>query len=178
MMAKKLREEKTYLGSELGSTRIKACLIDGTYTPIATGGYEWENQFENGYWTYDLSLVPIGLRACFADLASNYQAQYGEPLQRVDAIGISGMMHGYLPFDVEGNLLTPFRTWRNTTTSKAAEELNPLPGSTSELTCASKPCSCAPRSIKLATTPRTSAAVVFFSLSRRASSSSSIVTSG
>ena len=126
MMAKNIQKGKAYLGIELGSTRIKACLIDDTYTPIATGGYEWENQFENGYWTYDLSLVPTGLQACFADLAKDYEAQYGEPLKRVDAIGISGMMHGYLPFDAEGNLLTPFRTWRNTTTPAAAEQLSEL----------------------------------------------------
>ena len=126
MISKKLRAEKTYLGIELGSTRIKACLVDETFSPIATGGYEWENRFENGYWTYDLAEVHTGLRACFADLSENVLRQYGEKLTTVGAIGISGMMHGYLPFDAEGNLLTPFRTWRNTTTPAAAEKLSEL----------------------------------------------------
>ena len=128
MIAKKIQEGKTCLGIELGSTRIKACLIDETYNPIATGGFEWENKFENGYWTYDLADVHRGLQVCFADLAENVKKQYGAELTTVGSIGISGMMHGYLAFDKDGNLLTPFRTWRNTTTKDAAEELSELFG--------------------------------------------------
>ena len=126
MSSKTILAEKTFLGIELGSTRIKACLVDESFSPIATGGYEWENKFENGYWTYDLEEVPMGLRACFAELSKNVFEKYGTRLERVGAIGISGMMHGYLPFDAEGNLLTPFRTWRNTTTPAAAEVLSEL----------------------------------------------------
>lgn len=126
MSSKRILAQKTYLGIELGSTRIKACLVDEGFSPIATGGYEWENRFENGYWTYDLAEVRTGLQACFAELSENVLRQYGEKLTTVGAIGISGMMHGYLPFDAAGNLLTPFRTWRNTTTPAAAEELSDL----------------------------------------------------
>ncbi len=115
--------DKTYLGIELGSTRIKAVLIDETYTPIAAGSHSWENRMENGYWTYAMPDVYTGLQACYADLAKDVQNRYGIALTTVGAIGISGMMHGYLVFDKAGQLLTPFRTWRNTTTAKAAHIL-------------------------------------------------------
>lgn len=118
-----INTNKTYLGIELGSTRIKAVLVDDSYTPIASGSYSWENRFENGYWTYDMADVYAGLRACYADLARNVQTQYNTTLTTMGAIGISGMMHGYLVFDKEGKLLTPFRTWRNTTTAEAADIL-------------------------------------------------------
>ncbi|MBQ9162219.1 MAG: ATPase [Clostridia bacterium] len=127
-MKEKILAGKTYLGIELGSTRIKACLVDDSFTPIAVGGYEWENKLENGYWTYDISLVHSGLRAAFADLRRNVKEQYGAELTTLGAIGISGMMHGYLAFDKDDNLLTPFRTWRNTTTGKAADVLTELFG--------------------------------------------------
>ena len=97
--------EKQYLGIELGSTRIKAVLLGPDYTPIAGGSHTWENRYENGYWTYDLEKVHTGLQACFADLSSDFLKLYGTRLEKVDAIGVSGMMHGYLPFDAEGNLL-------------------------------------------------------------------------
>ena len=127
-MSKKALPKKTYLGIELGSTRIKACLIDENCTPIAQGGYAWENKHENDYWTYDISLATEGLRSAFDDLLADTKKQYGEEILPTGAIGISGMMHGYLAFDKDDNLLTPFRTWRNTTTGKAADELTSLFG--------------------------------------------------
>lgn len=127
-MNKKALLQKTYLGIELGSTRIKACLVGEDYAPVAQGGFEWENKLEGGYWTYDLALVEVGLRTAFADLCANYKAQYGEDMKSPLSIGISGMMHGYLAFDKDGDLLAPFRTWRNTTTGKAADELTALFG--------------------------------------------------
>lgn len=128
MSEKRIAWDKTYLGIELGSTRIKACLIDDTYMPIAVGDYEWNNKFENGYWTYSLEDVHKGLRGCYASLRRNVLDRYGVNLTTFGSIGISGMMHGYLAFDKDDNLLAPFRTWRNTTTEKAAHELSELFG--------------------------------------------------
>lgn len=122
----KILQKKTCLGIELGSTRIKACLIDDTYTPIAGGSCSWENRFENGYWTYSLDDIHSCLRACYADLCRDVMEKYGTELTGFGAMGISAMMHGYMAFDEEGELLVPFRTWRNTTTEKAAEELSQL----------------------------------------------------
>jgi sugar (pentulose or hexulose) kinase len=113
-------ENKTALGIELGSTRIKAVLIDTRYAPIATGGHEWENRLEDGIWTYHLDHVWAGLQDCFRNLALDVKNRYGLPLSSAGAIGISAMMHGYLVFDKNGNQLVPFRTWRNTITEKAA----------------------------------------------------------
>ena len=126
MIKEKILTGKTYLGIELGSTRIKACLIDDSATPVASGSYEWENKLENGYWTYSLDDIHNGLQSCFADLADNVKMQYDITLTTVGAIGVSAMMHGYLAFDEDDNLLVPFRTWRNTTTEKAAKELSAL----------------------------------------------------
>lgn len=123
MSKEKILKGETYLGIELGSTRIKAVLIDNTYAPIASGGYEWENRFENGFWTYSLDDIHNGIKGCFKDLAKNIYDEFGVVLERVGAMGISGMMHGYLAFDKDNNLLTPFRTWRNATTEQAAEKL-------------------------------------------------------
>lgn len=120
--------DSTYLGIELGSTRIKAVLLGGDYVPIASGSHTWENQYENGYWTYHLEDVWTGIAHCYRDLKENVKTQYGVTLTTVGAMGISGMMHGYLPFDRTGKLLTPFRTWRNTTTAPAAQELTALFG--------------------------------------------------
>jgi sugar (pentulose or hexulose) kinase len=117
---------KTFLGIELGSTRIKAILIDEHHKPIASGSYAWENQYENGIWTYSLDVVWKGLQDCFNDLSNDVMKKYGSELTKVGAIGFSGMMHGYLPFDRDGNLLTPFRTWRNTITGQAAQVLMDL----------------------------------------------------
>ncbi|MBQ7821869.1 MAG: ATPase [Clostridia bacterium] len=125
-MSNKINTSKSYLGIELGSTRIKAVLIDDTFTPIANASHEWENKLENGYWTYSLEAIHKGIQNCFADLSRNVESNYGQSLTTVGAIGISGMMHGYLAFDADENLLTPFRTWRNTTTACASKELTEL----------------------------------------------------
>lgn len=127
-MKNKILSGKTYLGIELGSTRIKASLIDDTYAPIASGGYEWENKFEDGYWTYSLEDAHKGIQSCYADLCADVMKKYGVEITTFGSIGISGMMHGYLPFDSDGKLLAPFRTWRNTTTEKAADALTELFG--------------------------------------------------
>ena len=117
---------KAVLGLELGSTRIKAVLIDETHKPIATGGYEWENQLVNGIWTYDLKEAWKGVQACYQDLKKDVQEKYGVALKKVQSIGISGMMHGYVPFNEKGELLVPFRTWRNTMTEEAVKELSEI----------------------------------------------------
>ncbi|MBR1586322.1 MAG: FGGY-family carbohydrate kinase [Clostridia bacterium] len=118
--------KKTALGIELGSTRIKAVLIDENHLPIASGSHEWENQLVNGVWTYSMDAIHSGVQRCFADLKKDVKEKFGVKLTNVGAIGISGMMHGYLPFDRDGNPLTEFRTWRNTMTGPAAEELTAL----------------------------------------------------
>ena len=116
------------LGIEFGSTRIKAVLVDDKNTPIAQGGHEWENHLENGIWTYPLSEIKDGLQDCYKDLKKDVKEKYGVSLKKLAAIGISGMMHGYLAFDKDGNLLVPFRTWRNTITGEAAKELTEVLG--------------------------------------------------
>ncbi len=118
--------KKTVLGIELGSTRIKAVLIDEQHLPIASGDYEWNNQLVNGIWTYPMDEVHKGLQTCFADLKQNVEEKFGIPLTTVGAIGVSAMMHGYLPFDSEGRQLAEFRTWRNTITGPAAAALTEL----------------------------------------------------
>ena len=123
---KAIENGKTALGIEFGSTRIKATLISDNYTPIASGSYEWENRYENGYWTYHEDEIWTGLHACYSDLNNQVEQEFGQPLQTVGSIGFSGMMHGYMPFDDSANLLAPFRTWRNTTTGQAAETLTDL----------------------------------------------------
>ena len=123
-MKDKILNGKTALGIELGSTRVKAVLIDENALPVASGSFDWENQFENGYWTYSLESVHEALRTCFANLKKNVKEKYGCDFKTTGAIGVSAMMHGYLAFDKNGKLLTPFRTWRNTTTGQAAEELS------------------------------------------------------
>ena len=119
---------KTILGIELGSTRIKAVLIDDKHLPIASGDFEWENQFVNGIWTYSMDAVHTGLQTCFANLKADVKAKFGVEVTTVGAIGVSAMMHGYLPFDKNGKQLAEFRTWRNTITGPAAEELTALFG--------------------------------------------------
>jgi len=121
-----IAEGRTALGIELGSTRIKAVLIDESHSPIAAGSSEWENRLENGVWTYGLGDVWAGLRGCFRELAEDARNRHGEELSSVGAIGVSAMMHGYLAFDAGGNQLAPFRTWRNTSTGRAAAELTEL----------------------------------------------------
>ncbi len=125
-IVKAIERGKSVLGIEFGSTRIKAALISEDHTPIASGSYGWENQYENGVWTYDLEEVWTGLQESYRELSREVLEKYDTPLQRIGAIGFSGMMHGYLAFDEEGNLLVPFRTWRNTITGQAAEGLTEL----------------------------------------------------
>ena len=114
---------KTAIGIELGSTRIKAVLVGEDGTPLASGSHTWENKYENGVWTYSLDEIWDGLRASVAALKLDVEKVYDIPLTNVGAIGISAMMHGYMAFDSEGELLVPFRTWRNTITEEAADIL-------------------------------------------------------
>jgi sugar (pentulose or hexulose) kinase len=117
---------KTALGIEFGSTRIKAVLIGEDYAVIASGSHDWENRYENGIWTYSLDDVWIGLQDSYRKLNSVVLEKYKAPLQTIGVIGFSAMMHGYLAFNKDGNLLVPFRTWRNTMTGLASEILTDL----------------------------------------------------
>lgn len=117
---------KAVLGLEFGSTRIKAVLIDEDHNPIASGDHEWENRLDNGIWTYTLDDIWTGLRDSYRKMTEDVNAKYGVKLTKIGAIGFSAMMHGYMAFDKEGNLLVPFRTWRNNTTGSAAEALTEL----------------------------------------------------
>ena len=123
---KAIESGKTALGIELGSTRIKAVLIGEDHAPLAAGSHEWENRYENGVWTYSLEDVWTGVQASYRNLRNEVLKQYNTPLQTLGAIGFSAMMHGYVAFDKDGNLLVPFRTWRNTITGQAAEQLTDL----------------------------------------------------
>jgi sugar (pentulose or hexulose) kinase len=123
---KAIESGRTVLGVEFGSTRIKAMLIGEDHTPIASGSYEWENRYENGIWTYSLEDIWTGLQKSYRMLSSEVSDKYNTPIKTIGAIGISGMMHGYMPFDKVDNLLVPFRTWRNTMTGQAAEKLTQL----------------------------------------------------
>ena len=118
-----IQKGEAVLGIEFGSTRIKAVLIDRKGTPIASGGYGWENSYTDGIWTYPIEQIHEGLRECYSDLLKDIDEKYGVKPTRFAAIGISAMMHGYLAFDGDDNLLVPFRTWRNTITEQAAVEL-------------------------------------------------------
>ena len=117
---------KAVLGIEFGSTRIKAILIDEKSNPIAQGSHEWENQLVDGLWTYSTEAIWYGLQDCYADLRKNVLAEYDIEIEELAAIGISAMMHGYMAFNEQQNILVPFRTWRNTNTAKAAAELSEL----------------------------------------------------
>ena len=117
---------KTALGIEFGSTRIKAVLVGEKNEPIASGSHEWENQLENGIWTYSLDDIWAGLQDSYTKLAKDVETTYGTVLTTVGAIGFSAMMHGYMVFDKEDNLLVPFRTWRNTITGEASEKLTEM----------------------------------------------------
>ena len=118
-----IEQGKTSLGIEFGSTRIKAVLIAEGGEPLASGSYEWENQLVNGIWTYSLDDVWKGLQDCYQDLLADVKKQYDAEITQIGSIGFSAMMHGYLAFDKEDNLLVPFRTWRNTITEEAASKL-------------------------------------------------------
>ncbi len=117
---------KAILGIEFGSTRIKAVLIGSANEPIAQGYYDWENQLADGIWTYSLDMVWTGLRACYSSLLKDVREKFDCTITSLASLGFSGMMHGYMAFDKKGTLLAPFRTWRNTITGEAAEELTSL----------------------------------------------------
>ena len=117
---------KAILGIEFGSTRIKAVLIDENNQPIAQGSHQWENQLVDGLWTYSIEAIWNGLQNCYASLRADVLKQYDVEIEHLAAIGISAMMHGYMPFGADGKILVPFRTWRNTNTGKAAAELSQL----------------------------------------------------
>ncbi len=121
-----IMDGKAVLGIELGSTRIKAVLIGEDHTPIASGSYDWENKYLDGIWTYDLEDIWKGLQGSYQKLAEDVKEQYGAKLKKIAAIGLSAMMHGYMAFDEQGELLVPFRTWRNTITGEAADRLTEL----------------------------------------------------
>ena len=126
LTAEKIRAGKTSLGIEFGSTRIKAVLIDDTYVTIAAGDYGWASHLEDGLWSYSQEEIWTGLQTAYAALAEDVENAYGEKLTRVGRIGFSAMMHGYLAFDKDGELLVPFRTWQNTNTFEAHEKLSEL----------------------------------------------------
>ncbi|WP_319559118.1 FGGY-family carbohydrate kinase [Marispirochaeta sp.] len=126
--AQLINNGNTIMGMELGSTRIKASLISPAGKPLAGGSYGWENKFENGVWTYDMNEVWTGIAGCYADMAADVEKRYSLGLSNFAAGGFSGMMHGYIALDKNGELLTPFRTWRNNITGQAAEELTKLFG--------------------------------------------------
>ena len=125
-IAEKIRAGKTSLGIEFGSTRIKAVLIDDTYRTIASGDYNWASHLEHGLWSYTLEEIWKGLQTAYAEMSNDVEAAYGEKLTRIGHIGFSAMMHGYLAFDKDGELLVPFRTWQNTNTHEAHEKLSEL----------------------------------------------------
>ena len=125
---KEISDGQCVIGIEFGSTRIKAVMIDSLCNPIASGAYDWENRNIDGVWTYDIEDIKAGLRASYRDLKEDVRKKYGITLKRIRAMGVSAMMHGYMAFDKDGNLLTPFRTWRNNITEKESEELTELFG--------------------------------------------------
>ena len=118
-----INSKNTVLGVEFGSTRIKAVLTDEKGNPVASGAHDWENRYENGVFTYSLDDITNGLQHCYSELKKDVESKYGTKLTAVGAMGFSAMMHGYIALDKEGNLLVPFRTWRNTITGQAAEIL-------------------------------------------------------
>ena len=118
-----IRGGEAVFGLELGSTRIKAVLIGPHGEVLASGSYDWENRLEQGVWTYHMDDVWHGIQESYKNLAASVEEKYGEKITHLKALGFSAMMHGYLAFDREGELLVPFRTWRNTMTEEAAADL-------------------------------------------------------
>lgn len=114
---------KTAIGIEFGSTRIKAVMVDETGHVIAQGDHGWENQYVDGIWTYSLDMIWTGLKSAYAALREDVKKQYDTDIKTTGSIGFSAMMHGYMAFDKDENLLVPFRTWRNTITQEAASAL-------------------------------------------------------
>ncbi|MFA9458110.1 xylulokinase [Halalkalibacter sp. AB-rgal2] len=123
---KAIENGKTTLGIELGSTRIKAVLIGEDHTTIATGNHDWENSYVDQIWTYSIEEIWKGIQDSYQKMASDVKQQYGVTLQTVGAIGFSAMMHGYMAFDQQDELLVPFRTWRNNITEQASKQLTEL----------------------------------------------------
>lgn len=121
-----IKQGKTSLGIEFGSTRIKAVLIDFMGEVLAIGFHDWENSLTDGIWTYPLDEIHEGVRKCYTSLRKNVEEKYGVTLKKIGSMGISAMMHGLMAFDKEGKLLTPFKTWRNSDTEVAADELTEL----------------------------------------------------
>ena len=134
---------KAILGIELGSTRIKAVLIDQENKPIAQGSHTWENQLVDGLWTYSVEAVWYGLQDCYADLRTNVKSLYDTEIETLAAIGVSAMMHGYMAFNEKEEILVPFGTWRNTNTSRLPQ---PYPNylSTTSLCVGASPTSTKP----------------------------------
>lgn len=118
-----IQNGKTALGIEFGSTRIKAVLVGSDNSPIASGAHDWENQYVDHIWTYSLEAIWQGLQDCYQKMAEDVKNQYGVTLETIGAVGFSAMMHGYMAFDEAGELLVPFRTWRNTITEEASKKL-------------------------------------------------------
>ncbi len=121
-----IKSGKTALGIELGSTRIKAVLIDFQGRVLAVGIHDWENSFIDNIWTYSLEDIHTGVRKCYSSLRDTVKEKYNVTIETIGSIGISAMMHGYMALDKEGNQLVPFQTWRNTNTQQAADELTGL----------------------------------------------------
>lgn len=127
-VAQQIKSGHTALGIELGSTTIKAVLVTEDFQTIASGDYVWENELRDHIWTYPLKKVWEGIQTSYANLAAQVKAEFGISLQKIKTIGISAMMHGYMPFDEHDELLVPFRTWRNNITGEAADKLTELFG--------------------------------------------------
>ena len=125
-IASVIQSGRAVLGLELGSTRIKCVLIGEDHAPIASGDHTWENRLENGVWTYHMDDVWAGIQDAYAALAADVESRYGVKLTRLASLGVSAMMHGYLPFDKDGHQLCEFRTWRNTMTAEAADALTTM----------------------------------------------------
>lgn len=121
-----ISDGQAVLGIELGSTRIKAVLIDDNHNPIASGSHAWQNRYEQGVWTYHLEDVWTGIQDSYRHLCREVAENYDVEITSLKALGFSAMMHGYLAFDKNGSLLAPYRTWRNTMTEQAAAELTAL----------------------------------------------------
>ena len=126
MSIDQIKNGTAILGIEFGSTRIKSVLIDKDHKVLASGSHEWENDYTDGIWTYSETAILNGLRSSYADLKKNVESRFHIKLTKIGALGISAMMHGYLPFNSRMELLVPFRTWRNTITGPASEKLTEL----------------------------------------------------
>lgn len=124
--SKLISDGECVLGIELGSTRIKAVLVGPDNAPLASGGFGWENSLIDGYWTYSIDEVWEGIQSCYAELKKDVKEQYGVTLGKIKSMGVSAMMHGYMPFNESGELLAAFRTWRNNTTGEASKQLTEL----------------------------------------------------